>query len=255
MSYKTIKINIDRNSIATVSLNRPNVRNAMNETMMTELTSCFQDLSSNQAIRVVLLRGNGDSFSAGADLQMMKDSAEQTPKQNKAGTKLLGNMVAAIDSCTKPVVGVIHGHAFGGGFGLCTVCDIVIAEEKTVFSLSEVLIGLIPAVIGPYVENKIGKSWFRALGISGDRFDAPFAGKIGLAHFVTNESNMEMMINRVVKQLLKGGPVAQSKFKDYIKNMAAADSHDLIAKIRASDEGQEGLSAFLEKRKPKYFGS
>ncbi|MBL50433.1 MAG: enoyl-CoA hydratase [Candidatus Marinimicrobia bacterium] len=252
MDYKTIKLNIDESYIATVSLNRPDVRNAMNQIMINELTSCFQDLSSNNTIRVVLLRGNGHSFSAGADLQMMKDSSHQTLEQNKAGTKQLRNMVEAINSCTKPVVGVIHGHAFGGGFGLCTLCDIVIAEEKTLFSLSEVLIGLIPAVIGPYAENKIGKSWFRALGISGEQIDASLARKIGLAHFVIEESKMEMMINHVVKQLLKGGPLAQSKFKDYIKNMAATDSSDLIAEIRASKEGNEGLSAFLEKRKPNW---
>ena len=181
---------------------------------------------------------------------MMKNSADQTEEENKAGTKLLGDMVSAIDNCTKPVVGVVHGHAFGGGFGLCTVCDIVIAEEKTMFSLSEVLIGLIPAVIGPYTENKIGKSWFRALGISGERFDAPFAEKIGLVHFSTPESDMDMMTNHVINQLLKGGPIAQTKFKKYIKDMDTIDSPDLIADIRASEEGQEGLAAFLEKRKP-----
>ena len=251
MTYSTLELQID-NSIATVYLNRPDVRNAMNETMMEEIKSCFHDLSSNYEIRVVVLKGNGASFSAGADLQMMKNSADQSTEENKAGTKLLGDMYVAIDSCTKPVVGVVHGHAFGGGFGLCTVCDIVVAEEKTLFSLSEVLIGLIPAVIGPYTENKIGKSWFRALGISGERFDAPFAEKIGLVHFSVKEDELNEMEKHVVNQLLKGGPTAQSKFKQYLKDMATTDSPDLIAKIRASAEGQEGLAAFLEKRKPNW---
>jgi len=251
MTYSTLEITV-QHQIATVALNRPDVRNAMNETMMAELLSCFNQLSSNDDIRIVVLKGNGPSFSAGADLQMMKNSANQSIEENKAGTTLLGDMYAAIDSCSKPVVGIVHGHAFGGGFGLCTVCDIVVAEEKTLFSLSEVLIGLIPAVIGPYTENKIGKSWFRALGISGERFDAPFAEKIGLVHFSVKQDDMIDMEQHVLKQLIKGGPVAQTKFKSYIKDMTSMDSPDLIAEIRASDEGQEGLTAFLEKRKPNW---
>lgn len=251
MTYTTIKLNIE-SMIASVTLNRPDVRNAMNETMMQEIKDCFTLLSSNNDIRIIILKGNGLSFSAGADLQMMKMAADQTPEENKAGTRLLSDMYLAIDQCSKPVLGVVHGHAFGGGFGLCTVCDIVIAEEKTIFSLSEVLIGIIPAVIGPYTENKIGKSWFRALGISGERFDAPFAEKIGLIHFSVKENEMEMMTEHLTKQLLKGGPESQLKFKEYLRNMTNLDSADVIAEIRASEEGQEGLSAFLEKRKPNW---
>jgi methylglutaconyl-CoA hydratase len=120
------------------------------------------------------------------------------------------------------------------------------------FSLSEVLIGLIPAVIGPYTEKKIGKSWFRALGISGENFDAPFAEKIGLIHYCVKNDELEIMTNHVVAQLLKGGPVSQSKFKEYIRDMDSIDSTNVISEIRSSEEGQEGLSAFLEKRKPNW---
>ncbi len=120
------------------------------------------------------------------------------------------------------------------------------------FSLSEVLIGLIPAVIGPYTEKKIGKSWFRALGISGERFDAPFAEKIGLIHYCVKKDELGIMTNQIVVQLLKGGPVSQAKFKEYIRDMDSFDSTDVITEIRSSEEGQEGLSAFLEKRKPNW---
>lgn len=251
MTYKTLELNYD-NQLATIALNRPDVRNAMNETMMEEITSCFNHLSTHPEIRIILLKGNGPSFSAGADLQMMKNSKNQTQEENKSGTLLLSHMYKAINDCPKPVVGQVHGHAFGGGFGLCTVCDIVIAEENTLFSLSEVLIGLIPAVIGPYTEDKIGKSWFRALGISGERFVANFAEKIGLIHYSVSKDELKEMTQHVIHQLLKGGPVAQSEFKKYIKNMDQNQSPDLIASIRASQEGQEGLAAFLEKRKPKW---
>jgi methylglutaconyl-CoA hydratase len=161
-------------------------------------------------------------------------------------------MYKTINECSKPVLGVIHGYAIGGGFGLCTVCDIVIADEKTIFSLSEVLIGIIPAVIGPYTERKIGNSWWRALGISGERFDAPFAEKIGLVHYSVPKIEMDNMIKHVIQQLMKGGPISQSIFKEYIRNMDQLNSTDVIANVRSSPEGQEGLAAFLEKRKPNW---
>ena len=251
MTYFTLDLKIE-SSMATVSLNRPDARNAMNETMMEDLKSCFNLLSTLDEVRLVILEGIGPSFSAGADLQMMKDSGGQTREQNIVGTRLLSEMYQSIDHCSKPILGVVHGHAFGGGFGLCCVCDIVIAEEKTIFSLSEVLIGLIPAVIAPYAENKIGKSWFRALGISGERFNATFAEKIGLIHYSVKENEIAMMTDHIIKQVLKGGPISQAKFKEYLRNMPSEDSANVIAEIRASEEGQEGLSAFLEKRKPNW---
>ncbi len=251
MTYSTLDLKID-SYCATISLNRPDVRNAMNETMMQEITSAFLSVGQDTSIRIVVLKGEGASFCAGADVNMMKNSIEQTSEENKTGTMLLSTMYKTIDGCNKPVVGIVHGHAFGGGFGLCTVCDIVVAEEKTLFSLSEVLIGIVPAVIGPYTERKIGNSWFRALGISGERFDAPFAEKIGLIHYSVKENDMKMMTDHVVKQLLKGGPNSQAKFKEYLRDMDSFDSADVIAEIRAKDEGQEGLTAFLEKRKPNW---
>ena len=251
MTYTTINLNSESH-IATISLNRPDVRNAMNEIMIQEITTAFHSVGKDSNIRIVVLNGQGESFCSGADLNMMKNSIEKTSDENKAETVLLAKMYKTIDECNKPIVGIVHGHAFGGGFGLCTVCDIVIAEEKTQFSLSEVLIGLIPAVIGPYTEKKIGKSWFRALGISGERFDAPFAEKIGIIHYCVKNDELEIMTNQVVDQLLKGGPVSQAKFKEYIRDMDSIDSTDVISEIRSSEEGQEGLSAFLEKRKPNW---
>ena len=251
MTYTTINLNT-KSQIATISLNRPVARNAMNEVMIQEITKAFHSVEKDSNIRIVVLNGKGKSFCSGADVNMMKNSIEKTLVENKAETVLLKKMYKTIDKCNKPIVGIVHGHAFGGGFGLCTVCDIVIAEEKTLFSLSEVLIGLIPAVIGPYTERKIGKSWFRALGISGENFDAPFAKQIGLIHYCVKNNKLETITNQVVAQLLKGGPISQNKFKQYIRNMDSIDSTDVISKIRSSKEGQEGLSAFLEKRKPNW---
>ncbi|MBT3179973.1 MAG: hypothetical protein HOB40_01185 [Candidatus Marinimicrobia bacterium] len=251
MTYKTINLKLD-STLATLSLNRPEVHNAMNATMMQEIISAIELAGKNPDIRIVIINGEGPSFCAGADLNMMKNSANQTTDENKTEARLLNRMYKTINECSKPVLGVIHGYAIGGGFGLCTVCDIVIADEKTIFSLSEVLIGIIPAVIGPYTERKIGNSWWRALGISGERFDAPFAEKIGLVHYSVPKIEMDNMIKHVIQQLMKGGPISQSIFKEYIRNMDQLNSTDVIANVRSSPEGQEGLAAFLEKRKPNW---
>jgi len=161
-------------------------------------------------------------------------------------------MYTAVDNCSKPVIGKVHGHAYGGGFGLCTVCDIVVAAENTSFCLSEVLIGIVPAVIGPFTVNKIGNSYFRALGISGERFDGSYAKDIGLVHFAVKENELDEMTEAVIKQVKKASPQAISRFKEYCRNMDSTNSAELIAELRASDEGQEGLSAFLEKRPPSW---
>ena len=211
MTYSTLDLKID-SYCATISLNRPDVRNAMNETMMQEITSAFHSVGQDTSIRIVVLKGEGASFCAGADVNMMKNSIEQTSEENKTGTMLLSTMYKTIDGCNKPVVGIVHGHAFGGGFGLCTVCDIVVAEEKTLFSLSEVLIGIVPAVIGPYTERKIGNSWFRALGISGERFDAPFAEKIGLIHYSVKENDMKMMTDQISSSVKKSSQTGMAEF-------------------------------------------
>ncbi|MBT3617968.1 MAG: hypothetical protein HOC47_00665 [Candidatus Marinimicrobia bacterium] len=249
--FKTIQFRMDGN-IARVTLNRPDVRNALNTNMIREIKDVFQQASSNDSIRVIILNGAGSSFCAGADLQSMKDSGQQSFEENKADAELLQSMYVSVNECQKPVLGKIHGHAFGGGFGLATVCDIVVAETSTVFSLSEVLLGIVPSVIGPFTVHKIGMSHFRALGISGERFDGAFAEKIGLVHFSVPGEKLDEMTEKVVTQLLKAGPNAMTSFKAYCQTMDSVDAAGLIAELRSSKEGQEGLSAFLEKRKPNW---
>ncbi len=251
MSYQTITVKY-KNSIANVTLNRPNVRNAMNAQMIQEITEAFLDLHNNPDIRVIVLSGKGTSFCAGVDLQLMKEYGKMSRDENVDSGNKLEEMYHAIDSCSKAVVGKIHGHAFGGGFGLCTVCDIVVADEETSFSLSEVLIGIIPAIIGPYSVKKIGYSHFRALGISGERFDGDFAEQIGLIHYSVQNNKLNATTDSVVNQLLKASPKAISHFKDYCRNMDNINSAKLLADLRTSEEGQEGISAFLEKRRPSW---
>ena len=251
MKYKTLHLNI-QDKIANVTLNRPKVRNAMNTIMIQDITDVFCELEKNPKIRIIVLSGNGQSFCAGADLQFIKKSGLLNRDENVDDGKKLEEMYFAVDGCSKAVVGKIHGHAFGGGFGLCTVCDIVVADENTIFSLSEILIGIIPGVIGPFTVNKIGHSHFRYLGISGERFDGKYAEKIGLIHYSVKEDELDKTTNSIVKQLIKASPQAISKFKEYCRNMDEINSAEVLADLRASEEGQEGLSAFLEKRLPSW---
>ena len=251
IDFKNIILKIS-DTVATVSLNRPKIRNAMNLPMMKEIADCFTYLSEQSDVRIIILRGNGESFCAGADIQHMKDSGSHSASSNRSDSQLLADLYYAVDHCPKPVIGVVHGHAFGGGFGLCNVCDITIAEEKTIFALSEVLIGIIPAIIGPYTIKKIGLSAYRSLGISGERFDGKYAEKIGLVQYAVPADEMENLLETIVSQLKKGSPNAQAKFKEYLKNMDSLEATDVISKIRASAEGQEGLAAFIEKRKPNW---
>ncbi len=251
MNYETINIDI-KNQIAAVVLDRPDVRNAMNTEMIQEITCVFSELHKNTDVRIILLSGNGHSFCAGVDLEDMRKMGQMDWDKNVAAGNKLEEMYIAVDHCSKPVIGKVHGHAYGGGFGLCTVCDIVVAAENTSFCLSEVLIGIVPAVIGPFTVNKIGNSYFRALGISGERFDGSYAKDIGLVHFAVKENELDDMTEAVIKQVKKASPQAISRFKEYCRNMDSTNSAELIAELRASDEGQEGLSAFLEKRPPSW---
>lgn len=251
MQYSTINIELT-DSIAQVTLNRPDSRNAMNGKMINEITHIFSELHKDSNVRAILLSGSGKSFCAGVDLIDMRQSGQMDWNENvQAGTDL-ENMYIAVDHCSKPVIGKVHGHAFGGGFGLCTVCDIVVAEKNTLFSLSEVLIGIVPAVIGPFTVNKIGQSHFRALGVSGEQFDGDYAEKIGLVHYSVDEKDLDSLVHSTIDQVMKASPQAISRFKEYCRNMENTNSAELIAELRASAEGQEGLSAFLEKRPPSW---
>jgi methylglutaconyl-CoA hydratase len=246
--------------VATVRLNRPDKHNAFDEHLIAELTQAFRDLASDTAVRVAVLAAKGQSFSAGADLDWMKRMSAMGRADNERDAMALADLMEAIDRCPKPVVGVIQGAAFGGGVGLVACCDIAIATSSASFSLSEVRLGLIPAVISPYVAAAIGPRACRRYFLTAERFDAATAAKLGLVHWVVEPEALEAARDETIKHLLTGGPAAQGAAKDLIRRVAGApiddtlrrDTAGRIADARSSPEGKEGIAAFLEKRKPSW---
>jgi methylglutaconyl-CoA hydratase len=246
--------------VATVRLNRPEKHNAFDEQLIAELTAAFRDLATDAAVRVVVLAANGPSFSAGADLDWMKRMSAMGRADNERDAIALSDLMEAIDRCPKPVVGVIHGAAFGGGVGLVACCDIAIAGASASFCLSEVRLGLIPAVISPYVAAAIGPRACRRYFLTAEKFDAATAERLGLVHRVVAPEALDAARDDMIKQLLTGGPAAQRAAKDLIRRVAFApldealrrDTAARIADARASAQGREGIAAFLDKRKPKW---
>lgn len=246
--------------IATIRMNRPDKHNAFDDALITELTDAFRQAGTDDSARVVVLESTGPSFSAGADLGWMKRMAGQGRAENERDAQALAELMRAIDRCPKPVLGLVQGAAFGGGVGLAACCDIVIASEAASFSLSEVRLGLIPAVISPYVAAAIGPRACRRYFLTAERFDAATAQRLGLVQEVVPQAELNAARDRMIEHLLKGGPLAQRAAKDLIAHVAGApidaalmqETARRIAEIRASDEGKEGVAAFLEKRKPNW---
>jgi len=243
--------------VAYVRLNRPDVRNALNGDLIEQLRSTFESLSADPAVRAIVLSGDGKAFCGGADVAMMRESLELTHENNVSGARALSAMFRAIDGCSKPVVAKVHGAALGGGAGLVAVCDIAIAASDTAFGFTEVKLGIIPAVISPFVLAKIGASHARALFLTGERFDAKRAQAIGLVHEVVVGDTLDVAIERVINEILSAGPNAIAAIKTLIARVRETpygQTLDLTAEAtaaqRVSDEGQEGLRAFLERRKP-----
>lgn len=242
--------------MATVALDRPGVRNAFNPRMIEELTDAFTVLSMAD-VRVVVLRGNGPSFCAGADVTWMRESQQYTREENVADARRMSDMFAAINSCRKPVVARVHGAALGGGMGLIAVSDMVVAASEALFGFTETKLGIVPAVISRFVIPKIGESWARALFPSGERFGADLAQRTGLVHWVVDESELDKAIGSRVSELLTAGPIAAQEAKMLVEDTRGETDASIreitaqrIAALRASPEGQEGLGAFLEHRKP-----
>jgi methylglutaconyl-CoA hydratase len=243
--------------VAQVRLDRPDVRNALDADLIEQLQSTFERLADDPAVRAIVLSGEGKTFCGGADVAMMRESLELTREQNVAGGRALSEMFRAIDRCPKPVIAKIHGAALGGGAGLVAVCDIAIAAADTVFGFTEVKLGIIPAVISPFVLSKIGASHARALFLTGERFDAKRAQAIGLVHEVVVADTLDVAIERVVNEVLSAGPSAIAAAKALIARVRETpynESLELTAEAtaaqRVSPEGQEGLRAFLERRPP-----
>lgn len=261
-AFQTLKVDLDSRGVLTIALNRPDIRNAFNESLIGELTEAFGKVALDPAVRVVVFRGEGPVFSAGGDLNWMKKSAELSYEGNLEDTRRLSRMFTTMNECPKPVVGAIHGAAIGGGVGLTSICDIAIASQETQFSLSEVRLGLVPACIGPFVISKIGASHARALFMSAERFLAPKAYEIGLVHeIVATPADLPAAVERVLGNMLQCSPNAMKYAKKLVADLSwperrggLGDPMDyvskMLAELRVSPEGQEGLKAFLEKRKP-----
>jgi methylglutaconyl-CoA hydratase len=247
----------DEGPVATVTLARLEARNALNATLIEELTRCFEELAEDESIRVVVLTGEGPSFCAGADIAYMRDTAGFSYEENLEDARRLADMFLAVDDLPKPVVAKVLGAAIGGGVGLVAAADVAVAEEGTRFAFSEVRLGIAPATIAPFVVRKIGYSRTRALFLTGERFDAERAREIMLVHEVVPEGDIDAAVERVVAQLLQGGPAAQAAIKELLRQIEATEPMEalgimtqLIAELRVGEEGQEGLGAFLDKREP-----
>lgn len=243
--------------VLTVALNRPETHNALNPAMIAELTEVFAAISPGRETRVVVLTGSGPSFCAGADLASMRAAADYTFDENVADAHAIFDLMMAIDRCPVPVIGRVNGAAIGGGVGLVSCCDIVIAADRAVFGLSEARLGLAPAVISPFVVAKIGAANARELFLTGERFDAQRAREIGLVSHVVDAAALDAKVAERVSQLLQAAPGAQAAIKELIRTVSQAPAEalrdytsGLIAARRAGDEGREGMSAFLEKRRP-----
>jgi len=246
-------------AVATVTLNRPEVHNAFDELLVAELTDAFQQLGANAVVRAVVLRGAGASFCAGADLAYMGRMADYAPAENIADAQAIQQMFAAIARCPKVTIARVQGAAIGGGAGLAAVCDIALAAEEAKFALSEVRLGLVPAIIGPYVLEKVGMGAARALFVSGERFAAAEALRIGLVQQVVPAGELDAAVREKVERARQAGPEAVAAAKRLLRDIAgktpdeAADiTVACIANLRVSPEGQEGIRAFLEKRKPNF---
>jgi methylglutaconyl-CoA hydratase len=240
-----LRIERDRD-VLRVTLARPDSRNAFDAALIAELSEAFVDVGT---ARAVVLSGEGASFCAGADVEWMRASVDLDREANVADANALRGMLEAIDRCPAPVVAVVHGHALGGGVGLVAVADIVLADPGTVFAFSEVKLGIVPALISPYALRRIGEGAARRYFVTGERFDAETALRIGLVHEVT--SDLEAALATLLGELRTAGPRAARHAKRLVLDRPdGPETARLIAERRTSDEGQEGLRAFLERRRP-----
>lgn len=252
-------LNVERRGrSAVVTLNRPEVRNAFDEALISGLTRAMRELDRDDGVRVVVLAGAGAAFCAGADLNWMKRMAGYSYEQNFADAEALAEMLKAIDGMRKPTIARVHGAAFAGGVGLVAACDIAIGTPEARFCLSEAKLGLSPATISPYVVRAMGERMARRYFLSAEVFDADEAYRIGLLQARVPAPELDAAIDALIGHLVAGGPEAIAKIKDLIRFVSSGPVDDAmvkdtarrIAEIRVSPEGREGITAFLEKRKP-----
>jgi methylglutaconyl-CoA hydratase len=257
---QTLINSTDNRGVMTLCMNRPEVHNAFDAQMIQDLTMALQAADQDDAVRVVVITGAGACFSAGADLNWMRSLVHASEDENERDALKLADLMRSLNYLSKPTVARINGAAFGGGLGLIAACDIAIAVDTARFGLTEVRLGLVPAVISPYVMRRIGEACARRYFLSAERFDSQRAYDMGLVQQTVSPAQLDEVVEDTVSQLLSSGPIAMRHAKQLIFEMAGHSDDAqkltdkktarLIAGLRVSDEGQEGLAAFLEKRKP-----
>jgi methylglutaconyl-CoA hydratase len=249
------------NGVAKLILNRPEVHNAFDDVLIAQINEALSDIETNSNVRVVVLTSNGKHFSAGADLNWMKRMAQLTEQENRGDAQKLASLMHNLNNLSKPTIALVNGAAYGGAVGLVACCDMAIATKRSRFCLSEVKIGLSPAVISPFVVSAIGERASRRYFLTAEAFDAQQAADLGLVNAVVNdETALIEKGDRFIHALLQNSPQAMKKTKQLIKRVSRGDINtdmkndtvNLIASIRVSEEGQEGLGSFLEKRKPSW---
>jgi methylglutaconyl-CoA hydratase len=259
MNYETLDIKI-AGTVATVTLNRPDVRNAFNEFTIAELSLAFNELGRNEQVRAIVLAANGPAFCAGADLNWMKKMALYSHAENAEDAGKLADMLRTIYLCPKPVVAKVQGDCYAGGMGLVAACDIAVATTAACFCLSEVKLGLIPATISPYVIKAMGENAARRYFLTAEKFSAQEAHRIGFVHDIVGAEALDAHVDAIVKALVTSSPNAVREAKVLVREVTGktvdsalmVDTAERIARIRASDEGREGVASFLEKRKPSW---
>jgi len=251
-------LSADKRGVVSVTLNRPQIRNAFDDALIGELTGAFRTLGADDNVRALVLTGAGTAFSAGGDINWMKRMAGYDEAQNVADAMGLAEMLRTLNELPKPVLARINGAAFAGGVGLVACCDIAVAAEEAMFAVSEVRVGLVPATIAPYLVAAIGPRAARRYCLTGESFSAAEAMRLGLVHKIAPLTALDEEVEKILSSLLDGGPLSQARAKRMIAEVAGrpvtqalmAHTSRTIAEARASDEGREGLAAFLEKRKP-----
>lgn len=248
--------NIDQRGVASLILNRPEKHNAFDDNLIRKINDALIEIDNDPLVRVLVITGNGKSFSSGADLSWMKAMVDYDLASNQQDAYLLAELMKHLKEFSKPIIVGINGNAFGGAIGIIACCDIAIASDQAQYCFSEVMLGIAPAVISPYIINAIGQQNTKRYFLSGELFSSADALKIGLIHCSVSDSDFKNTIEKQISQLLKGGPIAQREIKKLVSKLVPIKidttdyTVDLIARLRVSDEGQAGLNAFLTKQKP-----
>ncbi|GIX36322.1 MAG: enoyl-CoA hydratase [Lysobacteraceae bacterium] len=251
--------------VCTLTLDRPEVHNAFDDALIAELTACLLELDRDPEVRAVVLTGAGKSFSAGADLGWMRRMAEAGEEENREDARRLARLMRVLDGLSHPTIARVNGAAFGGGVGLIACCDIAVAVQSARFGLTETRLGLVPAVISPYVIEAIGARQARRWFLSAETFDAATAQRIGLIHELAADDALDACVEAILARLAETAPGAVREAKRLVRRIARPEplrqrgldeaNADLIAALRVGEEGQEGLRAFLDKRRPRWTGA